>query len=123
MIAIFSAVIFSCNKENLPDEDLNGSENFNRTIKFDVIHVYSFSPLQDSVIEDATINIYSDYYDFLNGAYPDATRQTDSTGFCEISGLDKNFYYIRAIHPAFVDVIDSVSTPANTISFVEMIFY
>ncbi len=116
-------MIFSCDKEKLPDENLNGSENFNRTIKFDVIHVYSFSPILDSVIENASIKIYSDYYDFLNEAYPDASRETDSTGYCEINGLDKDFYYIRASHPSFADVIDSVSTPANTISFVEMIFY
>lgn len=105
------------------DDDLHGSENFNRTIKFDVIHVYSVSPVMDSVVALATVDIYYDYYDFSNEAYPAATRITDSTGHCEISGLDKGFYYIRAKHPSFADIIDSVSTPANTTSFVEMIFY
>ena len=122
---LFVATIFifaSCDK-NVVDDDLHGSENFNRTIKFDVIHVYSVSPILDSVVALATVDIYYDYYDFLNESYPAASRITDSTGHCEISGLDKDFYYVRASHPAFADVKDSVSTPANTTSFVEMIFY
>lgn len=115
-------IIASCDK-NVVDDDLHGSENFNRTIKFDVIHVYSVSPVLDSVVALATVDIYYDYYDFLNEAYPAASRLTDSTGHCEINGLDKDFYYIRAKHPSFADIKDSVSTPANTTSFVEMIFY
>ncbi len=123
---LFVATIFifaSCDKNETVDDDLHGSENFNRTIKFDVIHVYSVSPEMDSVVALATVDIYYDYYDFLNEAYPAASRLTDSTGHCEINALDKDFYYIRAKHPSFADIIDSVSTPANTTSFVEMIFY
>lgn len=116
-------IFASCDKNGVVDDDLHGSENFNRTIKFDVIHVYSVSPVLDSVVALAKVDIYYDYYDFLNEAYPAASRLTDSTGHCEINGLDKDFYYIRAKHPAFADIKDSVSTPANTTSFVEMIFY
>ncbi|MFI5172452.1 MAG: hypothetical protein ACHQFW_08680 [Chitinophagales bacterium] len=116
-------LIVSCNNEPLPNENFNATENFNRTIKFDVIHVYNLSPVTDSAVSGATINIYSNYEDLLLDYYPNASRITDSLGKCEIQGLDKDKYYIRATHPAFSNLVDSVATPANTTSFVEMIFY
>lgn len=121
----FLAIVFivSCNKEEIPEDNFNASENFNRTIKFEVYHVYDFSPVSDSAVGGAIITVYENYEDFLTEYYPDAIRTTDSLGKCEIGGLDKDKYYIRCKHPAFSNVIDSVTTPENTTSFVEMLFY
>ncbi len=127
LLKIFSVFIFlfivSCNKEEIPDDNFNASQNFNRTIRFEVYHVYDFSPISDSAVGGAIVTIYENYEDFLTEYYPDATRTTDSSGKCEIGGLDKDKYYIRCVHPAFSNIIDSVTTPSNTTSFVEMLFY
>ena len=123
LLYVFVITFFlSCEKKN-PMDDLNATENFNRTIKFNVTNVYDLSPITDSVVPGATINIYDNYFDFISEAYPSASRVTDSLGECTISGLDQDYYYIRAKHPFFPDITDSVSTPAYSTSFVELIFY
>ncbi len=123
IIITFFTVFTACKKEEIPDDNFHASENFNRTIKFEVYHVYDFSPITDSAVAGAIVSVYSNYEDFVTEYYPDATRTTDSLGKCEIGGLDKDLYYIRASYPDFANALDSVSTPANTTSFVEMLFY
>lgn len=113
----------SCGKDKMQQESLHALDNFNRTIRFNVKHVYQVSPEMDSALEGAAVKIYSDYTDFRLAGTPDASRETDSTGYCEIAGLDKDKYYIRASYPGFDDVTDSVSTPDGTISFVALFFY
>lgn len=39
---------YACNETAIPEDNFNASENFNRTIIFDVYRVYSISPLLDS---------------------------------------------------------------------------
>jgi len=121
MIAVL--LLSACSQEEVPQEDLNGFANLNRSIIFDVYHVYDFSPVQDSTVRDATISIYAVYEDLLLDYYPDASRVTDSVGHAEINGLGEDHYYIKCTHPELGTVIDSVSTPSNTTSFVELYFY
>lgn len=123
LLAILTICItFTACEEDPVYEDLNGSENLNRTIKFDVYHVYDTSPYTDSTVAEATIKIYANYEDLMLDYYPDASRVTDSVGHAEINGLDKDIYYIRCTHPTLGDLIDSVTTPAYTTSFVELIY-
>ncbi len=112
----------SCKKEVIIDDNFNASENYNRNIIFDVYNLYSVSPILDSTVRDVTIDIFATYYELIYDYYPDASRITDSLGHAEINGLEKDFYYIRASHPTLGNRIDSVSTPANTISFVEIYY-
>jgi hypothetical protein len=121
-LAVLSILITSCEKEVIVDDNFNASENYNRTIKFDVYNLYSVSPILDSTVRDVTIDIFGTYYELIYDYYPDATRITDSLGQAEINGLEKDYYYIRASHPVLGNIIDSVSTPANTISFVELYY-
>ena len=114
--------VVSCEEEPIY-EDLNGSENLNRTIKFDVSHVYDTSPYSDSTVAGATIKIYAQFEDLLTDYYPDASRITDSLGHAEINGLDEDMYYIKCTHPTLGELIDSVTTPAYTTSFVELIYF
>lgn len=116
-------LLVACEKEEPPQEHLNGFANLNRTIIFDVYHVYDFSPIQDTTVRDAIIKVYAVYEDLLLDYYPDASRMTDSAGHAEINGLGEDYYYIKCTHPALGTVIDSVSTPFNTTSFVELYFY
>ncbi len=120
---IISFLFISCNKTELLDDSFHATDNFNRSIKFTVKHVYNFTPIMDSVVAGAVIDIYDNLEDLQLDYYPDATRITDSLGECEISGLDQDKFYIRATHPSFANIVDSVSTPENTTSFVEIIFY
>lgn len=113
-------LLYSCAQDPVVDEDLHGSEQFNRTIRFEVKHVYSISPLLDSAVQDVLIEIYDNAFDFINFGYPAATRTTDSAGYAEINGLNADYYYIRATHLSFPTETDSVSTPSGSISFVEM---
>lgn len=117
------ALMMSCKEDEIIYEDLNGFENLNRTIIFDVYHVYDFSPVSDSTVRDATIAIYASYEDLLLDFYPDASRVTDSVGHAEINGLGADYYYIKCTHTELGTVIDSVSTPSGTTSFVELLFY
>jgi hypothetical protein len=112
----------SCSENTLPDDNFNASENFNRSIIFDVYRVYSISPLLDSTVRDVTIDIFYSYEDLMLDYYPDASRITDSLGHAEINGLDKDYYYIRASHPALGNLVDSVNTPAYTTSFVYLYY-
>ena len=121
-LAVLSILFTSCEKEVIVDDNFNASENYNRTIIFDVYNLYSVSPILDSTVRDVTIDIFATYYELIYDYYPDASRITDSLGHAEINGLEKDFYYIRASHPTLGNRIDSVSTPANTISFVEMYY-
>ena len=114
--------VYACNETTIPEDNFNASENFNRSIIFDVYRVYSISPLLDSTVQDVTIDIFSSYEDLVYDYYPDASRLTDSVGHAIFNGLDKYYYYIRASHPTLGNVIDSVSTPANTTSFVELYY-
>lgn len=124
LLILFVPIWFqACNNDEPASDNFHGLDNFNRTIRFTVKNVYSLSPVMDSLVPDAQISIYSDYYDFLAGNYPDASRITDSAGYAEINGLDKDFYYIRATHPDLGEIIDSISTPDGTISFEELLFY
>lgn len=123
LLFLFGIALAACNTEEPVYEDLNGFENLNRTIKFDVYHVYDLSPVADSSVSGASIKIYAAYEDLLLDYYPDASRITDSLGYAEINGLGEDYYYIKCTHPELGEVIDSVSTPSNTISFVELYFY
>lgn len=123
IIACMSAILQSaCNDEPVDDPTFNGSDNLNRTIKFDVYHVYDFTPISDSLVPEASIKIYSVYEDLVLDYYPDASRTTDSLGHAEINGLSEDYYYIKCTHPGLGTVIDSVSTPYGTTSFVELYF-
>lgn len=112
----------ACAEETTDFPTLNGSENLNRSIKFDVYHVYDFSPISDSLVSDASIKIYAVYEDLVLDYYPDASRITDSLAHAEINGLGEDYYYIKCTHPNLGTLIDSVSTPNGTISFVELFF-
>lgn len=120
--AIAGCLLHACADEPIDYPTLNGSDNLNRTIKFDVYHVYDYTPVSDSLVPEASIKIYSVYEDLLLDYYPDASRLTDSLGHAEINGLGADYYYIKCTHPALGTVIDSVSTPYGTISFVELFF-
>ncbi len=114
---------YACNETELPDDNFNASQNFNRTIIFDVNRIYDISPLMDSTVQDVKIDIYLSYEELAYDYYPEATRTTDENGHAEINGLDKDYYYIKATHPILGILIDSVTTPANTTSFVMLTYY
>jgi len=116
-------VFQGCRETPLPDDKLNGTENLNRTIIFDVFHVYDFSPISDSTVRGAAISIYASFEDLQLDYYPDAFRYSDSSGHAEINGLGEDYYYIKCTHPVLGTVLDSVSTPYGTTSFVELFFY
>lgn len=123
-VVLLSSIYFvACNEDEIVYPTLHGSENLNRTIQFDVYHVYDFSPITDSTVQDAYIAIYEHFEDLMLDYYPDASRTTDSAGHAEINGLGADYYYIKCTHPSLGTVIDSVSTPSNTTSFVELLFY
>jgi len=121
-LTVFGILCTSCEKEVIVTDNFNASENYNRTIIIDIYNLYSVSPILDSTVRDVTIDIFATFYELVYDYYPDATRISDSLGHAEINGLDKDYYYIRASHPTLGNIIDSVSTPANTISFVEMYY-
>ena len=52
-----------------------------------------------------------------------ADRYTDSNGVAWIQYLKEDFYYLKVHHPKFYMELDSVSTPAGTLSFVEILYY
>lgn len=115
-------LLSACEETKVPDNQFNATENFNRSIVFDVYDFYSISPLLDSTVRDVYIAIYHNYEELQYDFYPDASRITDSVGHAEINGLDEDYYYILAKHPTLGNIIDSVSTPANTISFVTLYY-
>lgn len=119
---LFIGLLTACEETKVPDNNFNATENFNRTIVFDVYDLYSISPLLDSTVRDVAITIYHNYEELQYNFYPDASRITDSIGHAEINGLDEDYYYILAKHPTLGNIIDSVSTPANTISFVTLYY-
>ncbi|MFN0274108.1 MAG: hypothetical protein ACKVPJ_00055 [Chitinophagales bacterium] len=123
---IFIAVIcgvFSCEKGTQQDENLNASEEFNRNIEVNTFHVYNVINAIDSLLPTVQVEIYSNRQNFIDRIYADAIRTTDSTGSCIFENRNKEYYWLIAEHFSFGIVLDSVSTPPNTTSFVPLLFY
>lgn len=116
-------LVVSCNEETKPEENLDAADDFNRTIKVNTFHVYNVSVPLDSILPDVQVEIYSNRENFVDRINPDATRTTDSTGYCVFENRNKEYYWIIAEDNLQGIITDSVSTPANTISYVELLFY
>lgn len=101
-----------------PDNTFNASENKNRTILAEVRHIYDFPNGLDSMVAGATVLLYSDRDVFVTAGIAEKYRTTDSTGKVIIEFLDQSYYWIRTVHPDLGEVLDSVSTPEYTSSFV-----
>ncbi len=122
LISILLTIVLSCDKSK-SGEPFNSSINNNRTIKIEVKHLYNDSLLLDSLVENAIIKIYDNRDDFIYDVFPEATTVTDSSGLASFEYRTQNYYWIRAQHDSLGTIIDSVSTPPNTISFVYLKFY
>lgn len=122
-VILFLFAFIACHKEDTPDESLHGADAYNRTIRINTLHVYDVSIPADSILPDVTVEIYSKRQYFEEAINADAIRTTDSTGFTEFLNRNADYYWIIARHDELGIITDSVSTPANTISLVELLFY
>jgi hypothetical protein len=113
----------SCKQTDPPDENFNAADSFNRTIEVNTFHVYNILTPADSLLPGVQVEIYSNRQNFQERIYADATRVTDSVGYCVFENRNKEYYWIIAEHAAFGLITDSVSTPENTTSFVPLLFY
>ncbi|MBC8047491.1 MAG: hypothetical protein H7Y00_11900 [Fimbriimonadaceae bacterium] len=120
---LISVLFFSCNDEEIQDDNFNAADDFNRTIEINSYHVYDVPNALDSILPEVQVEIYSVRENFIDRINADAIRTTDSTGLCIFENRNKDYYWIVAEDDAFGIITDSVSTPANTISFVELLFY
>lgn len=116
-------LFISCNDETIPEKDFDAADDFNRTIKVNTYHVFNVSVPLDSILPDVQVEIYSNRENFVERINPDATRTTDSAGYCIFENRNKEYYWIIAEDGSQGIIKDSVSTPANTISYVELLFY
>jgi hypothetical protein len=114
---------FSCTEEHLPDENFHAADEYNRSIKVNTYHIYNSSFKLDSILPGVQVEIYSLRENFIDRINADAIRTTDSAGYCIFENRNKEYYWIIAEDVLLGIIKDSVSTPANTISFVELLFY
>lgn len=116
------SMTMACQKE--PDGmPFTGPDNHNRSIKVAVHHVFDSIVFTDSLVPDTEVRLYSDRDQFITDGYYDAIQYSDSSGVALFEFRDEDYYWIRCYHPAHGFTSDSVNTPPQTISFVEIFYY
>jgi hypothetical protein len=118
ILMIFSGLSCEKNKE----EVLN--HIYNATLKVNVYNqqVTIGGQLNNIPVKDATIELFETKYDRDNNQNMIVSHYTDSAGLAQFYNLLLDYYYIRASHPAYGQVLDETSTPDGSVSFVDVIF-
>ena len=94
----------------------------NAFLRISIHHVYDSITLMDSLVPKTNVKVYESREDMIfdeNRAYE---RTSDSMGEVNIPGVNFPFAYVRAFHPGLGIKLDSVSTPDNTVSFLEVYY-
>ena len=121
LLLIFIGIFLGCKKET-PEYPQPLPEY--RSVKVEVKHVYQVLPeVKDSAVPGANVKFYLSKEDMLDSTGFVADRFTDSNGIAWVQYLKEDFYYVQVQHTKFYTEVDSVSTPARTLSFVEIIYY
>lgn len=121
-ILVFLSVSFACEKTR----PTTGQDNptINTTVKVLVKHVYQFQPdVKDSVVAGAEVSIFISALDRAQMINEEAKRTTDTSGYAIFEYRKHHYYYVLAKHPTLGTVEEEVSTPAGTVSFLEMLYY
>lgn len=116
--AFTALMLYGCDKEEIVENNnFNAADNYNRSVHVEVSHIYDLANGLDSMVNNASVLLFEDRDVFITYGYADNYRITDSTGIVNFELLDKEYYWVRIIHPDLGELIDSVSTPPNTNSF------
>ena len=111
---------YSCDKQQ--EEVMTHVHN--ATIKVNVYQqqINIGGQVNNIAIQDVTVDLFKTSYDRDNNTNKVLTRYTDSSGLAQFYNLVEEYYYLRASHAAFGEVLEETSTPDGSVSFVEMVF-
>lgn len=76
----------------------------------------------DSLVSGAEIKLYETDLDREYDLHYLTKGTTDSTGKFQFNFLKNGYYYAKATHLKLGDALGDVSTPKNTVSFLEISF-
>lgn len=111
-------VALGCSKD---DED-NGGEFVgpvhDATLKLTVQHVTGVGTYTS--VQNADVTLFATMSDAHGATNPIKTQNTGTTAQVTFTGVGLDKHFIRAEHPAYGFVIDSVSTPAKSTTIEEV---
>jgi hypothetical protein len=123
LLALLVLIIFctsSCEKGNVEIV----KHVYNATLKVTVYtqHINAGGQISDIPLTGATVELFETKYDRENNQNMVSSHNTDINGLAQFFNLLVGYYYIRATHPSYGQVLDETSTPDGSVSFVEIIF-
>lgn len=122
LLVTISVFLVACAKKDPPFNP--GTPPANTSLKVTVKHVYAIWPdVKDSLVAGATVAIFTAAEDRDQLINWDGWKETDSTGVALFEYRKHAYYYVLVDHPLFGKITDEVTTPAGTLSFLEMLFY
>jgi hypothetical protein len=112
-------VVVGCSKDN---NGSNGGEFVgpvhDATLKLTVQRVTGVGTYTS--VQNADVSLFATKDEALNSTNPVKTQNTGTTGQVTFSALELDKHFIRAEHPAYGFVIDSVNTPAHSTTIEEV---
>lgn len=119
-----STICFTaCQTEPFPVESGNGPQA-NPKLIVTAYHLYNPITGQDSLLPNTTVYLYKTEDDREYNFDIQKEGTTDSTGTTTLYALEEPYYYVRATHADYGQVLEEVGIPDHAVaSYLEVVFY